>query len=323
MPCPLLSNVTQAIGHTPMVQLQRIGAAQPGAILLKLEASQPGGSVKDRVGLHLVEAAEAQGLIHPQRSVLIEPTSGNSGIALAMVAAVKGYKLIIVMPENCSMERRVVLAAYGAQVVLTPAAAGMEGACTKATELAKTIANAYMLDQFNNHANVAVHEATTGPEIWEATGGQLDAFVACVGTGGTLSGVARFLKRQNPAIAIVAVEPMESAILSGCAAGSHGIQGVGTGFVPGILAKELINQVIAVSTEEAMAMAVRLAKEEGLLSGISSGANVVACLQLLAQPAFAGKRVATLQCSTGERYLTSPLFAPLWQQAQQWPVTPV
>jgi cysteine synthase len=290
---------------------------------LKQEARLPGGSVKDRVGLHMVEDAEAHGRITPGLTTLIEPTSGNSGIALALVAAVKGYKLIIVMPESCSMERRVIIRAYGADIHLTPANLGMKGACDYAHRLAETTSNLFLLDQFANPANPAIHEHTTGREIWEDLAGQVDCFVASVGTGGTLTGVARFLKARNPDVHIVAVEPSRSAVLSGCeAVGMHQIQGIGTGFVPATLDATLIDEIIQVSCEESIATSRLLASREGMLSGISSGANVCAALQVGQREAFAGKNIVTIQCSNGERYLTSPLFKSLWEEcASMTPVT--
>jgi cysteine synthase A len=309
---PILPCVTSTIGQSPLVRLNRVVAGINCEIYLKLEAQLPGGSIKDRVGLRLVEVAEASGVITPHQTTLIEPTSGNSGIALAMVAAVKGYKLIIVMPESCSMERRVILQAYGATVVLTPACGGMKAACDKAHQLAEAIPDAYFLDQFNNPANTAVHFDTTGPEIWTDTEGQLDALVASVGTGGTLTGAGGYLKQQQPAVQVIAVEPAESPVLAGGTAGVHLIQGIGTGFIPSILDTGLIDEVMGVSSEDALVMARRLAKEEGLLSGISTGANVVAALRYGQRPENAGKRIVTFQCSTGERYLSSALFAPLW-----------
>lgn len=319
---PILPCVTSTIGQSPLVRLNRVVAGVPCEIYLKLEAQLPGGSIKDRVGLRLVECAEASGRITPHKTTLIEPTSGNSGIALAMVAAVKGYKLIIVMPESCSMERRVILQAYGATVVLTPACGGMKAACNKAHELAETIADAYLLDQFNNPANTAVHFETTGPEIWTDTNGQLNALVASVGTGGTLTGAGGYLKQQDSNIALIAVEPAESPVLAGGTAGTHLIQGIGTGFIPSILDVGLIDEVIGVSSEDALVMARRLAKEEGLLSGISTGANVVAALRYGQRPENVGKRIVTFQCSTGERYLSSALFAPLWDACNTLSVEP-
>jgi cysteine synthase len=320
---PPYTSITQTIGGSPIVKLNRITQGLHADIYLKLEAQLPGGSIKDRVGLHLVETAEAKGLIHPERTVLIEPTSGNSGIALAMVAAVKGYKLMIVMPESCSMERRVILQAYGATVVLTSKVGGMKAACQKAVELSKTVPNAYLLDQFNNPANTEIHYKTTGPEIWETMAGKVDTLIASVGTGGTISGTGAFLKSKNPAIRIVAVEPSESPVLAGGQAGHHLIQGIGTGFIPSILATDIIDEIIGVSSQEALVMARRLAQEEGLLSGISSGANVVAALRYAQRPENAGKQIVSFQCSTGERYFSSALFSPLWEACSQLSVDSV
>jgi cysteine synthase A len=319
---PVAATALDTIGNTPVVQLARV-LPSTGSIALKLESRNPGGSIKDRVGLFLVEDAEAQGKIHPSRSVLIEPTSGNSGIALAMVCAIKGYRLKIVMPESCSMERRVVLRSFGADLVLTPAHLGMAGACRKAHELVETLEGGYLLDQFGNPANVAIHYQQTAPELWQQLAGQIDVLVAAVGTGGTLTGVAKYLKEQNPAIRVVAVEPAESPVLSGGCSGLHGIQGIGTGFVPKILDVSLIDEVVAIPTELAMATSRRLALEEGLFSGISSGANVAACLLLAERPEYQHQRFATFQCSVGERYLSSALFAPVMEEMQHWPVSPL
>ncbi|MFM7390560.1 MAG: cysteine synthase A [Vampirovibrionales bacterium] len=316
---PVVNNALAAIGNTPLVYLNKVRPAT-GSLALKLESRNPGGSIKDRVGLFLVEDAEAKGKIHPSRSLLIEPTSGNSGIALAMVCAIKGYKLTIVMPESCSLERRVVVRSFGANLVLTPAHLGMAGACQKAEELVNTLEGGYLLDQFGNPANVEIHYKQTAPELWQQTQGNIDVLVAAVGTGGTLTGVAKFLKERNPNIKVVAVEPAESAVLSGCAGGVHGIQGIGTGFIPSILETSLIDEVIAIPTDEAMATSRRLALEEGLFSGISSGANVAACLALAQRPEYANKRFATFQCSVGERYLSSALFAPVLAEVEQWPI---
>jgi cysteine synthase len=312
----LCHNILETIGHTPVVTLQRLTKDVNTRIALKLEAQLPGGSIKDRVGLHLVEDAEAKGLISPQHTVLVEPTSGNSGIALSMVAAVKGYRLIIAMPESCSMERRAVMRAYGAELHLTPAHLGMKGACEYAHALAAKTPNTYLLDQFGNPANAFIHEQTTGPELWQAIGSQLRAFVASVGTGGTITGVARYLKRQNPAIRIIAVEPEASPVLSGGKAGPHFIQGIGAGFIPKAMDTSLIDEIITVSCEDAMHTSRRLAREEGILSGISTGANVWAALQVAQQMNTKDGIIATIQCSGGERYLSSPLFEPISHECQ-------
>jgi cysteine synthase A len=308
----LVDCITQTIKDTPLVLLNALSQGLHAQIAVKQESRLPGGSIKDRVGLYLIEEAEAKGLIHPSQSVLVEPTSGNSGIALAMVAAVKGYRLIIVMPENCSMERRVILKAYGADVQLTPASLGMKGACEYAQTLVESTPNAYLLDQFGNPANSAIHYKTTAPEIWQSTQGKVDVFIAGVGTGGTITGVGRFLKEQNPHIKIIAVEPAESAVLSGQVAGPHLIQGIGAGFVPSILDPHVIDEIIPVSSETAMTVAKDLALKEGMMSGISSGANVWAALEVAKRPESNGQLIVTIQCSNGERYLSSPLFKDLW-----------
>ena len=312
----LVDCITQTIKDTPLVLLNALSQGLQAQIAVKQESRLPGGSIKDRVGLYLIEDAEAKGLIHPSHSVLVEPTSGNSGIALAMVAAVKGYRLIIVMPENCSMERRVILKAYGADVQLTPAALGMKGACEYAQTLVESTPNAYLLDQFGNPANSEIHYKTTAPEIWQSTQGKVDVFIAGVGTGGTITGVGRFLKEQNPHIKIIAVEPAESAVLSGQVAGPHLIQGIGAGFVPSILDPHVIDEIIPVSSETAMTVAKDLALKEGMMSGISSGANVWAALEVAKRPESKGQLIVTIQCSNGERYLSSPLFKDLWSTCE-------
>jgi len=307
--------ITQTIGNTPLVRLNALGKGLPGSILLKQEARLPGGSVKDRVGLYMVEDAEARGVIDPATTTLVEPSSGNSGIALAMVAAVKGYKLIIVMPESCSMERRVVLKAYGADIHLTPAIAGMKGACAYAKALVASMDNAYLLDQFGNPANPKIHEMTTGPEIWRDTDGKVDCFISAAGTGGTITGVARYLKLMNPDIKIIAIEPEACAPLTGGDIGPHYIQGIGTGFIPDTLDTSLIDEVITVSCQNALSTSRKLAREEGMLSGISSGANVYVAMQVAKRPEMEGKNIVTIQCSNGERYLSSPLFKRLSDEA--------
>jgi cysteine synthase A len=312
----LVDCITDTIHHTPLVRLNALNQGDTARIAVKQESRLPGGSIKDRVGLALIEDAEAKGLIHPERTLLIEPSSGNSGIALAMVSAVKGYRLRIIMPETCSLERRVILKAYGAELHLTPAHLGMQGACDEAKRLSQTLAHAYLLDQFSNPANAGIHERTTGPEIWTDTEGEVDIFIASVGTGGTLTGVARYLKAQNPAVQIIAVEPSESAVLSGQSAGAHLIQGIGTGFIPPALDVSLIDEIITVDSQTAIETAKALALKEGMLSGISSGANVAVALQVAKRPENRGKLIVTIQCSNGERYLSSPLFQELSQACQ-------
>ncbi len=298
--------ITSTIGNTPLVRLGRLN--DTGAtILLKLESMNPFSSVKDRIGLAMIEDAEARGLLKPG-SVIVEPTSGNTGIALAAVAAAKGYPIILTMPDTMSVERRKLLAVYGAQLVLTEGAKGMKGAIAKAEEIRAGTPGAFMPMQFANPANPAVHRRTTAQEIWRDTDGRVDAFVSGVGTGGTLTGVGAILKERNPAIALVAVEPADSPVLSGGAPGPHKIQGIGAGFVPEVLDRSLIGEIIKVRHEEAGAVARRLAKEEGILGGISAGANVWAALELARRPGWEGKTVVTVICDTGERYLSTWLF---------------
>ena len=298
--------ITSTIGNTPLVRLGRLN--DTGAtILLKLESMNPFSSVKDRIGLAMIEDAEARGLLKPG-SVIVEPTSGNTGIALAAVAAAKGYPIILTMPDTMSVERRKLLAVYGAQLVLTEGAKGMKGAIAKAEEIRAGTPGAFMPMQFANPANPAVHRRTTAQEIWRDTDGRVDAFVSGVGTGGTLTGVGAILKERNPAIALVAVEPADSPVLSGGAPGPHKIQGIGAGFVPEVLDRSLIGEIIKVRHEEAGAVGRRLAKEEGILGGISAGANVWAALELARRPGWEGKTVVTVICDTGERYLSTWLF---------------
>ena len=306
----IAENVLALVGRTPLVRLNKV-AADAGAVLLaKLEGQNPAGSVKDRIGLAMIEAAERDGLIEPGRSVLVEPTSGNTGIALAFVAAVKGYACVLVMPDTMSEERRVTLRAFGARLVLTPGAAGMRAAIERANELCERVPNAFMPQQFMNPANPEVHERTTAQEIWDDTGGRVDALVAGVGTGGTITGVGRVLKERKPGFQLVAVEPEASPVLAGGAPGPHRIQGIGAGFVPEVLATELLDDVIGVSEQDAMVMARRLASEEGIFCGISSGAAVVAALTYAARSQNQGKHIVVVLPSFGERYLNTDLFAP-------------
>ncbi|MGF7088390.1 cysteine synthase A [Kroppenstedtia sanguinis] len=300
------NSITDLIGETPIVKLNRIVGKSDADIYLKLEYFNPGSSVKDRIALSMIEDAEERGELKPGDTIL-EPTSGNTGIGLAMVAAAKGYRAILVMPDTMSMERRNLLRAYGAELVLTPGAEGMKGAIAKAEELAATRQDVFMPQQFNNPANVKIHAETTGPELIKQMGGQVDAFVAGVGTGGTITGVGKVLKEQIPDIHIVAVEPTASPVLSGGQPSPHKIQGIGAGFVPEILDREIYDEVITIDNEEAFTWARRLAREEGILGGISSGAAVAASMKV-ARRLGEGKRVLTVIPSNGERYLTTQLY---------------
>lgn len=307
----IYQNLTELVGRTPLLNLQRM-ASLHGAlaqVVAKVEAFNPGGSVKDRVALHMIEDAEARGLLRPG-SVIIEPTSGNTGVGLAWISRVKGYEAIIVMPDSMSVERQSLLRASGARLVLTPGAQGMKGAISEAERLCGETPGAVILGQFTNPANPEAHELTTGEEIWQDTDGQVDIFVAGVGTGGTLTGTARTLKKHNPQIRIVAVEPADSAVLSGGEAGAHGLQGIGAGFIPEILDTKLIDEVIRVTDEEAYLAGRQLSATEGLLTGISSGAAVHAAIQLALRPENKGKRIVVLLPDTGERYLSTKLFMP-------------
>lgn len=304
-------NIIDLIGNTPMLELVRFSKANNlnAAVLAKLEYFNPGGSVKDRVGYALVADAEKRGILCSE-SIIIEPTSGNTGIGLALAAAVRGYRLILTMPETMSVERRRLLQAFGAELVLTPGQEGMRGAINKAEELAKTYPQAYIPQQFENPANPDIHKKTTGPEIWRDTEGLADIFIACVGTGGTLTGVGEFLKQQNPNIKIIAVEPAGSPVLSGGEAGPHRIQGIGAGFIPKILNLAIIDEIITVSDDQAYAVCRELGRLEGLLAGISSGAAVWAAKQLASRPANKNKKIVVLLPDGGERYLSIPgLFA--------------
>jgi cysteine synthase A len=300
-------DISETIGHTPLVKLNRIAAGLGAEIVVKLESRNPGGSVKDRIGLSMIQAAEREGKITAETTI-IEPTSGNAGIALAMVAAARGYKLILTMPDTMSIERRKLLKAYGAEIVLTPGSERMPGAIRKAEELAKQIPHSFVPQQFENPANPQVHRETTAIEIWEDTEGKVDILVAGVGTGGTITGVAEVLKARKPSFQAIAVEPTGSAVLSGGAAGAHKIQGIGAGFVPAVLRTDLLDEIIQVTDDEAIAMGRRLAREEGILVGISSGAATHAALKVAARPENAGKLIVVITPSTGERYLSTPLF---------------
>ena len=306
----IYTSADQLIGKTPLLELTHIEAEQQlGAKLLaKLECLNPAGSVKDRIGKAMIDDAEAKGILKPG-SVIIEPTSGNTGIGLASVAAARGYRIIIVMPETMSVERRQLMKAYGAELVLTEGAKGMKGAIAKADELAKEIPDSFIPGQFVNPANPAIHRATTGPEIWEDTDGKVDIFVAGVGTGGTVTGVGEYLKSQNPNVKIVAVEPASSPVLSKGTAGSHKIQGIGAGFVPDVLDTKIYDEVIPVENDDAFAAGKLVGRAEGVLVGISSGAAVWAAIQLAKRPENKGKTIVALLPDTGDRYLSTPLFA--------------
>ena len=307
----IASDITSLIGGTPLVRLNRL-PLQSGCgadVIAKLESFNPSASVKDRIASAMVLAAEQEGTIQPGRTVLVEPTSGNTGIALAMVAAARGYRLILTMPDTMSTERRSMLRAYGAELQLTDGAQGMAGAIALANELVEEIPEAYLLQQFDNPANPAVHERTTAEEIWHDCDGQLDALVAGVGTGGTITGCARLLKQRNPQLQVVAVEPAGSAVLSGRPPGAHRIQGIGAGFVPAVLERDLIDEVMTVSDEEAMDVGRRLARQEGLLCGVSSGAAVAAALRFGQRSEWQGRRVLVMLASYGERYLSTPMFS--------------
>ncbi|CAK9037522.1 O-acetylserine sulfhydrylase (OAS sulfhydrylase) (OASS) (Cysteine synthase A) (CSase A) (O-acetylserine (thiol)-lyase A) (OAS-TL A) (O-acetylserine-specific cysteine synthase) (Sulfide-dependent cysteine synthase) [Durusdinium trenchii] len=300
-------NAAQCIGETPMIKINRLVPEDHATVFAKCEFFQPLNSVKDRIGAAMIEAGERDGKINADTHI-IEPTSGNTGIALAFVCAAKGYKLTLTMPESMSLERRALLRAMGASLELTPAADGMKGAINKAMEMTEAGQNTFMPQQFENPANPAIHEKTTGPEIWEDSGQDIDVIVAGVGTGGTITGASRFLKSKNPNFKAIAVEPVDSPVISGGSPGPHKIQGIGAGFIPGNLDTSLVDEVVTVSNEEAFQWARRLAKEEGIMAGISSGANMCAAAKVAARPDMKGKRIVTIMCSLGERYLSTPLF---------------
>ena len=307
----IAEDITKLIGNTPLVRLNRITAGCAAAVAAKLEFFNPAHSVKDRIGVSMVEAMEREGKLVPGKSVIVEPTSGNTGIALAMVAAAKGYRCVITMPESVSIERRKVLKLLGAELILTPASDGMKGAIRRAMELLEEIPGAVMPQQFENPANPAIHEATTAEELWRDTEGKMDIFVAGVGTGGTLTGVGRLWKPRKPALRIVAVEPVHSPVISGGQPGPHKIQGIGAGFIPANLDTRFVDEVVQVSNDEAFAMARRLAREEGILGGISSGAAAQAALTVACRPENAAKLVVFVVPSTSERYISTDLFAGL------------
>ena len=304
----IAEDVTQLIGNTPLVRLNRVTEGAVADVVAKLEFFNPANSVKDRIGVAMLDAAEQAGLIKPE-TIILEPTSGNTGIALAMVCAARGYRIVLTMPETMSVERRMLLRAYGAELVLTPGAEGMPGAIAKAEELAKTDQRYFVPQQFENPANPAIHRATTAEEVWRDTDGKVDIFVSGVGTGGTITGVAQVIKERKPAAQFVAVEPAASPVLSGGQKGPHPIQGIGAGFVPPVLDLDLVDEVITVGNDDSLNLARRLAAEEGLLVGISSGAAAVAALQVARRPENAGKLVVVVLPDFGERYLSTPLFA--------------
>lgn len=304
----IASDITDLVGKTPLVGLDRIGQGLPGRVVGKLESFNPCSSVKDRIGLAMILDAENKGVIN-KNTILVEPTSGNTGIALAFVAAARGYRLVLTMPDTMSVERRSLLKALGAELILTPGAEGMPGSIKKAQEILEKTPNAFMLHQFKNPANPLIHRTTTGPEIWQDTDGKVDILVSAVGTGGTVTGVGEYLKSQNPDIKVIAVEPAASPVLSGGKKGPHPIQGIGAGFKPDVLNLDFVDEIMTVENEDAINSARRMAREEGILCGISAGANVAVALKIAARSENKGKLIVTFICDTGERYLSTPTFA--------------